>query len=737
MHIENIIVIITGIITLSIPVYLLIDNYHSKVNRIYSLATIFSGPLWALSIALFRESANYNTALFWDKSLYTIVTFVGLLFHLFSYNFPRARKFWSISSLLLIVVAIGLIYSILFTNQFVTGIEINNQGNKAFLGPAYIVWVVWILSIFTVDSIMMLRDYTLLGEIEKRQLKYITIGVIVPSFGVMPTNALLPIIGIYNYIWIGPLFMLLMNLIIAYGISRRRFLNLDSVIYYIFKILLYALTISLSYQLIEYINLIYLNAKNIIEWRTFFIFIIFVPTLFLTSKVDNIFKKIIQKNKYYAFYLVEDLSKKLSTQLDLNKISSLILKQLFKIFNINNTFLVIVDKDISSIIFSQSTTSQNLDIKDITYINDVGAKYFEDNSPIILSEIEYTLVNQIGEPSLNESHQKEKLIEIMYKYKVELIYNIPLKSENFVYLLIGQKDNHDIFVNSEIGIIKSMINNISIAISRAFLYIKVQKFNDELQSQIAQATKELTKQNVKLGVMNVKLKDLDSAKSDFISIASHQLRTPLSIIKGYLSMLSEGDYGKVNSEQVKVMNMTFSAVGDLEEVVNELLTSSRIEKGKFTITKTPNDIIELIDYVKRLYSDKYAQKELYLKIHYPKGLKKLVIDFDKEKFHQVIVNLIENAFNYTPKGGVTLTLDNNKTNILLSVKDTGIGIPEEGKKKLFERFSRLENAQDIRPDGTGIGLFTAKIITEKHDGKIWFESELNKGTTFFVELPKK
>lgn len=233
-----------------------------------------------------------------------------------------------------------------------------------------------------------------------------------------------------------------------------------------------------------------------------------------------------------------------------------------------------------------------------------------------------------------------------------------------------------------------------------------------------------------------KLQTLDDAKSDFISIASHQLRTPLSIIKGYLSMLKESDYGKVNDEQKRIINMSINALNDLNGIVNEILMSSRIEKGTFTITKAPADMIEIIKYIRDLYENKYKEKGLDFKVILPKGVSKLEVNIDRDKFEQVIINLIENAYNYTLKGSVVITLEAKPKTFKIAFKDTGIGIAKDDYGKLFEKFVRLDNAQKIRPDGTGIGLYTAKVIVETHGGKIWFESEEGKGTTFFVEMPK-
>jgi signal transduction histidine kinase len=538
------------------------------------------------------------------------------------------------------------------------------------------------------------------------------------------TNLVLPLLGVFDLQQMGPFGTIIFSSSIVLSMVRNKFLSSNIILGRGLEMI----TMSALTYLLFYIVLFIDNA--------FFggiytpsALLIGIPIAIIFTIISNNIKGIL--NKYVYENIVNKdfnpltelniLTQELSKEVQLDIIFDTIFNNIQRNLNTKKTMFIL-----SPELFPETQNIFPVNEK-LTVTHNEILHLFHSTAQtklLVLPELSDEFYN-------NTNPINQKIIEKLREEKIELIFRVINDRKIIGFLLLGRKeDSNQFYYSNEVGYLKSLIDLLNSTIEKSKLYNEINAFNINLQKKIKDATASLSR-------ANKQLKILDSAKSDFISIASHQLRTPLSIIKGYLSMLTEGDYGKVNAEQVKVMNMTFSAVGDLEEVVNELLTSSRIERGKFTITKSPNDIIELINYVQKLYSDKYKQKGLYLKIINPKGLKKLIIDFDKEKFHQVIVNLIENAFNYTPKGGVTVTLDNKQSNVLLSVKDTGIGIPEEGKKKLFARFSRLSNAQDLRPDGTGIGLFTAKIITEKHDGKIWFESEINKGTTFFVEIPKK
>jgi len=240
---------------------------------------------------------------------------------------------------------------------------------------------------------------------------------------------------------------------------------------------------------------------------------------------------------------------------------------------------------------------------------------------------------------------------------------------------------------------------------------------------------------VDLQKANDKLKDLDKQKSEFVSFATHQLRAPLTAMKGYASLILEGDLGALSQEIRSAISRIYDSSDTLTHIVDDYLNISRIELGAMKYTFENVNLIELIDNVIAELKPNIEKSKTTLSFIVDRN-KKFVFRADKDKFKQIIANIIDNSVKYTPIGNVVVKLEKtNDMNILLSIKDNGIGIAPEVIPKLFAKFSRADNANKKNIHGTGLGLFVAKEIVSAHKGKIWAESEgEGKGSTFFVEL---
>ena len=235
------------------------------------------------------------------------------------------------------------------------------------------------------------------------------------------------------------------------------------------------------------------------------------------------------------------------------------------------------------------------------------------------------------------------------------------------------------------------------------------------------------------------LKKLDKAKSEFISIASHQLRTPLTVIKGYVSMMLEKTYGTLPEKIEKPLKNIYISNERLLKLVNDLLDMSRIESGKMEMKFEETAVEEIITSVIEELKNVAKEKGVYLKFEKPeKPLQKILIDGDK--IRQAVLNLADNAIKYTSNGGITIKLNPalDGTKLKISIKDTGEGMIEEEIARLFESFSRGGAGTRFWTEGTGLGLYVAKKFIDMHKGKIWAESEgKGKGSAFYIELPVK
>jgi len=230
---------------------------------------------------------------------------------------------------------------------------------------------------------------------------------------------------------------------------------------------------------------------------------------------------------------------------------------------------------------------------------------------------------------------------------------------------------------------------------------------------------------------------IERMKSEFVSLAAHQLRTPLSAIKWTLRMLLDGDLGKITEEQRGFIEKTYRSNERMISLINDLLDVTRIEEGRYLYKPVLTQIENVVQFVIDSFKEKIRRKKI--KLEFKKPRKKLPeVKVDVEKVRSAVNNLLDNAIRYTPVGGrVTASLKCGKKEIELSVKDTGVGIPEDQKERVFTKFFRGANVMRMETEGTGLGLFITKNIIEAHGGRVWFESEENKGSVFHFTLPIK
>lgn len=230
-----------------------------------------------------------------------------------------------------------------------------------------------------------------------------------------------------------------------------------------------------------------------------------------------------------------------------------------------------------------------------------------------------------------------------------------------------------------------------------------------------------------------KEKLIEKMKTEFVSVAAHQLRTPLSAIKWTIRMILDGDAGEINEEQRELLEQTYISNERMIRLINDLLDVSRIEEGRLLYDQEDARIEDVLDSVIEASQEMLRNKNMVLEVNKKETPK---VRIDKEKIGVVIQNLLENAIKYTEQGGkIKITLDNDEKNVIFKIEDSGVGIPKSQQDRIFTKFFRAENVTRMETNGTGLGLYTTKNIVQAHKGQIWFESEENKGTTFYFTIP--
>lgn len=271
---------------------------------------------------------------------------------------------------------------------------------------------------------------------------------------------------------------------------------------------------------------------------------------------------------------------------------------------------------------------------------------------------------------------------------------------------------------------------------RDSLDTETQKKSSEIQ-EFEKITRQLVRRDLELARANQRLAELDAAKSDFVSIAAHQLRTPLTGIKWSYTALLDPKTGSLNEDQKKLLKNGFAAITNTVNLVNDLLNVAHLEEGKYEFTFERQSLLPIAKQAiagLKLVAD---EKKITLFSKMPaSGLPD--INMDGEKMGLALANIIDNAIKYTPVGGrIDFSISQERGLIKIVVQDSGIGIPKSQKGRLFTKFFRADNAVGVQTDGTGLGLYMVKKIIDRHNGKITVDSAEGKGSTFIITIPEQ
>lgn len=323
-------------------------------------------------------------------------------------------------------------------------------------------------------------------------------------------------------------------------------------------------------------------------------------------------------------------------------------------------------------------------------------------------------------------HDEAEVRRLLKSYRVDFVMPLIRGDEIIGFLFLGPKKS-GMYTPYDIGMVFDIKHELAIAIQNAVSLEAVKEVNAHLQQRIEAATDELRGSNEQL-------RGLDVAKDEFVSMASHQLRTPLTSVKGYISMVLEGDVGKITKMQRQLLREAFTSSERMVHLINDFLNVSRVQTGKFMIETHEVDLAKVLKQEVKSLETTAESRDLSFKMIIPD--KPVMVVIDEGKIRQVIMNFIDNALYYSkPNTAIQVSLKIFPRDVRVEVSDHGIGVPAKQQAKLFGKFFRADNARKQRPDGTGVGLYLAKMVIDGHRGKLIFSSIEGKGSTFGFSLP--
>jgi signal transduction histidine kinase len=507
------------------------------------------------------------------------------------------------------------------------------------------------------------------------------------------------------YIFTGSLF---------YSIFRQRFLNFQAIVARSVGYILSLSTLILFFSVVAF-GLIRGIAGSQIDTGQALIFVAVSSLAAITFKpvkdvFDKVSNRVFYRDAYDAKEVIDDLNKVLVANIDIDEIMK---KSATSVANhLKLTSCTFVTKPTRSVPRHVAGNTQK--------------KLLDEDSDYLMTTSSQLRRKTIITDELDDNHQKLKTL--LNEYEIAALSRMLFQDNNIGFLAVGSKKSGNPISIADCQILEIISNEVSIAIQNALRFEEISHFNITLQQKVEEATKELQ-------VANERLKALDAAKDEFISMASHQLRTPLTAVKGYLSMVLEGDAGDINKNQKDLIKRSFNGTQRMVYLIADLLNVSRLQTGKFVIENKLTNLPEVVSTEVNQLKDTAEARHLTLTYKKPTNFPRLMLD--ETKVRQVIMNFLDNAIYYTPVGGKIVTsLEATDKDITYTVTDTGIGVPKEDQHRLFAKFYRTDNARKTRPDGTGLGLFMAKKVITAQGGDIIFRSTEGQGSTFGFTFPR-
>lgn len=707
MLFANLLLSISIIICFLLGLFILISNSKKALNRAFS-AFLFSATIWLITNLLTNLFEDPKISLVFARSTLIGALFMPYTFVLFARIYSNEKNFTKRSATLL---AIPPLILGLFTFTSFNIVKVDAYGLHTVTGSLYYILTPLILGYFAWGLWTLVRFYKLTPNINERaRLRYIFLGVVLTLVPTAVTNAILPALGIYNSYLYGPNAIILLAACTSIAIIKHRLLDVRLIVARSLAYLLIITTIAVLYGIVVF----YLAGKlfGINRFSQQIVPLLAAILIALTfSSLNKFFNRVSNKFFYRDAYdsqvFLDQFNKLLVSTYELEpllrraaKIIETNLKPVYVVFGLKET---------------ETTPQRITGTTNHPKFTEAQIKYVRGITPSMHRRL---IITDLLEDKYTEVQSVLQSAEISVMARLAS----RLSEEGMGYLILGPKKSGNLYSPQDLKIIEIISNELVIAIQNAQRTEEIQNFNITLQAKVDDATRKLRR-------TNEKLKQMDETKDDFISMASHQLRTPLTSVKGYISMVLEEDAGKITDTQRDMLGQAFFSSQRMVYLIADLLNVSRLKTGKFIIERAPVQLDQIVQQELRQLQETAAARQLTLQFDQPDKFPSMMLD--ETKTRQIIMNFIDNAIYYTPAGGhIIVRLVNNQNTIELRVEDNGIGVPKHEQQHLFTKFYRAGNARQARPDGTGLGLYMAKKVIVAQGGTLIFTSEESKGSTF-------
>jgi len=582
------------------------------------------------------------------------------------------------------------------------------------VGPGAVLYFSFFLLIIMLALRKLYSNFNVIKPKQRQQRKLLIIGAAPVLFLAPVTSFILPnLFGINQFVALTPLYAFIFVSCVGYAIVRHglfdvRLAAVRSVAYALSIVTLAAIYYTIAYFVSaalfsgEMTSAVSISPINIL---------LALVLSFVFQPIKNFFDKITNDVFYRDRYNSDDFfarfNEVLSTTTDLRGLLQRSATEIAATLKASQAFFYVQYNHVHHV-SSGTEHHSNIPVRDAHQLNEYVK---QSGSEIIVTDLL---------PDDDPIHR------MLISHKVAVLMPLMRKDVVVGYLALGEQLSSG-YTSRDIKVLNTISDELVIAIQNALSVQEVKDVNIHLQQRIDAATKELR-------ASNAQLRHLDTTKDEFLSMASHQLRTPLTSVKGYISMVLEGDAGKVSDMQKHLLSEAFVSSERMVHLIHDFLNVSRLQTGKFMLETRPIDLVKLVDAeVSSLVRTAEARN---MKLKFTHSGDMPVLNIDENKIQQVVMNYIDNAIFYShEQTTILVSLRRDGDMAELRVHDTGIGVPKHEQAQLFTKFYRASNARKQRPDGTGVGLYLAKKVVTAHGGEVLFESQEGKGSTFGFRLP--
>ncbi|PIY78923.1 MAG: hypothetical protein COY81_05450 [Candidatus Pacebacteria bacterium CG_4_10_14_0_8_um_filter_43_12] len=703
----------------------LFKNNRRSATNLFLVLLLWVIMAWAIFTHLALEMGSPDQRLFFVRLVMFSTVPFGPLIYLLARVFPGSQLTIR-KSILMAILVVNLIIAGLALTPLMFSKLINSPDGSFIIIPSYGIALYGFnfIGFMSWGFFLLVRKYRTNVGIQKTQIGLFLYGLIISCVLLTITNFLAVIIlASIDLVRFGPPLTLILISFMTYAILKHGLLDIRVLLA---RSIGYSVTAFLLFSVYSLV-LMFFGAQllgretSLTEFIISFFLIIIIAFSFapLQKIVASLTKRIFYKDDYDSEKLLYDLAVVMATTLLLENLSRKLLKLLLIRMQVTRGMMIL--------------TEQNL----IYWVAAEG----------------YATVPEFNEEDIKQLTQAENLVvfeetqdktvkQFMDRHNLKLSSKFIKESKTIGFLFLGDKLSGDSYTSKDRTLVTIFSPEAAVAIQNAKAYEEIRRFNITLEEEVKNATNKLVR-------ANGKLQELDKLKDEFVSIASHELRTPMVSIKNYVWMALAGKGGKVTQKQKFYLQRAFISADRMTKLINDMLNISRIESGRVMLSPVKVNLLALVEQI--LAEVKPRAKQLEVKLILEKEAKNLhseqevelpEVVADQDKLAEVLTNFLGNSLKFTPaKGSITVSfaVDQKTQQVIVQVADTGVGLAADQIPKLFKKFGIIKESyrsQTEAAQGSGLGLFVSKSIIELHGGKIWVESKgKDKGSTFSFSVP--